>query len=264
MAYALISSIVYATTGVDLKTGKDSFPISDGFWFSNVTYKDVVYSAVKVGGDKVELFEMHPLHQCNIPTIRFTLGTVDVSVNPPPPPNPEPEPAPPSENAMATYSDLFTYEYISVFNVISKYTNVTLLRDFEGHVSGSIFDYVHMNLKNGKFDFNTRVTRSETIAAAKTLVEFKGVHTRFPDEEDEAHTYTFRVYDGRSLVKTISKDLFEKFKKAVTVPGAVFVHEPGHILVKTTNMEIETVFPVRDRKYIDYPNSHEKFARVNS
>lgn len=77
----------------------------------------------------------------------------------------------------AMYSDIFTYEYISVFNIISKYTNVTLLREFEGHMAGSKFDYVHLNLKNGKFEFytiNTRITRSE-VNAAKTLMEFTRV-----------------------------------------------------------------------------------------
>lgn len=93
-------------------------------------------------------------------------------------------------NAMATpqYSDLFTYEYISVFNIISKYTNVTLLKKFDEFEAGTAFDYAHLNLANGKFEFFVHkkniVTRSET-AAAKTLVEFKGKHTRFPDTDDK-------------------------------------------------------------------------------
>jgi hypothetical protein len=118
---------------------------------------------------------------------------------------------------MATnqYSDIFMYEYISVFNIISKYTNVTLLKDFDGHVSGSKFDYVHLNLKTGKFEFspvNTRVTRSETMAA-KTLVEFKGVHTRFTDDSTESDEDISNEVDTSPEMKTYTLKLYENKRK---------------------------------------------------
>jgi len=90
---------------------------------------------------------------------------------------------------MATiqYSDMFTYdEYTFLMNNYTAiYSNVTLLKDMCGKKADAKLDEIHLDTRTGKFTVPPRhSTRAVETAAAKTLVEFKGVHTRFTDDED--------------------------------------------------------------------------------
>ena len=96
---------------------------------------------------------------------------------------------------MATYSDLFTYESIAFFESYVVYSNVTLLKDLCRKKVGTAHEEIHLNTTNGKFTIprprskaralSTR-SKTEIETAAKTLVEFKGKHTRFPDDSTES------------------------------------------------------------------------------
>ena len=86
------------------------------------------------------------------------------------------------------YSDVFTY---GTFGGIHdwrsvSYRNVTLLKDICGKKTGATVDEIRLDTTTGKFTV-PRSTRSNTEleSAAKTLVEFKGVHTRFSEEPAE-------------------------------------------------------------------------------
>jgi hypothetical protein len=55
-----------------------------------------------------------------------------------------------------------------------------------GKKAGSKIEEIRLDTTNGKFTVpRRRSTRVDEIVAAKTLVEFKGKHTRFPDDDDE-------------------------------------------------------------------------------
>ena len=85
------------------------------------------------------------------------------------------------------FSDLFEYDsFVVVMNTITlEYTNVTLLKDMCKKKAGTHIDKLSMNPKTGKFSIiSTKVSVTEQ-EVAKTLVEFKGVHTRFEDDGDE-------------------------------------------------------------------------------
>jgi hypothetical protein len=91
---------------------------------------------------------------------------------------------------MATqYSDLFTYgTFVGIQDWRSVcYSNVVLLKDLCGKKAGATVDKIILDTTTGKFTV-PRSTRTSTAmeTAAKTLVEFKGVHTRFPDSDDES------------------------------------------------------------------------------
>lgn len=93
---------------------------------------------------------------------------------------------------MATtqqYSDLFTYgEFIGIRDWCTvSYKNVTLMKDMCGKKVGAKLDEIHLDTRTGKFTVPRRhSTRTVETEAAKTLVEFKGKHTRFPDSDDES------------------------------------------------------------------------------
>jgi hypothetical protein len=96
---------------------------------------------------------------------------------------------------MATmqYSDLFTYESLAFSKSDVVYSNVTLLKDICKKKAGTTHEEIHLNTTNGKFTvprpkapaaLSTR-SKTEIETAAKTLVEFKGKHTRFPDSDED-------------------------------------------------------------------------------
>jgi hypothetical protein len=88
--------------------------------------------------------------------------------------------------AAQTYSDLFTYDSFEFCGKVAvSYKNVTLLKDVCGKKVGSKIEEIRLDTTNGKFTVPRRKSiRLEETAAANTLVEFKGVHTRFPDTDE--------------------------------------------------------------------------------
>lgn len=88
------------------------------------------------------------------------------------------------------YSDMFTYgTFVGIHDWCTvSYKNVTLLKDLCGKKAGTTVDEIRLNMTNGKWTV-PRATRApvaeEETDAAKTLVEFKGVHTRFPEEDED-------------------------------------------------------------------------------
>jgi hypothetical protein len=84
------------------------------------------------------------------------------------------------------YSDLFTYESLAFSKSDVVYSNVTLLKDMCAKKANVTLDEIRLDTRTGKFTVPRRKsTRVEETTAAKTLVEFKGKHTRFPDSDDE-------------------------------------------------------------------------------
>lgn len=97
-------------------------------------------------------------------------------------------------NAMATpqYSDLFTYcIFVGIHDWCTvSYKNVTLLKDLCGKKAGTTLGEIRLNMTNGKWtvprgESSKGKPEEETETEAKTLVEFKGKHTRFQDSDDE-------------------------------------------------------------------------------
>lgn len=86
------------------------------------------------------------------------------------------------------YSDMFTYESRAFDGANVSYSNATLLKDLCGKKAGVTLDEIRLDTRTGKFTVprfkvSTRATTAMETAA-KTLVEFKGKHTRFTDAED--------------------------------------------------------------------------------
>ena len=83
------------------------------------------------------------------------------------------------------YSDLFTYETLAFDGANVSYSNVTLLKDICAKKAGVSVDEIRLNTRTGKFTVpRSKATARSTTAietAARTLVEFKGTHTRFED-----------------------------------------------------------------------------------
>lgn len=126
------------------------------------------------------------------------------------------------------YSDLFEYSSFAFLmnNSTLEYSNVTLLKDLCGKKAGTYIDKLVLNPANGNFTV-ARMRRANAVVAeaAKTLVEFKGVHTRFESESEtsekepspkrtrattkkkpKTNTTVFKVYRGRSIHKIVDKD----------------------------------------------------------
>lgn len=120
---------------------------------------------------------------------------------------------------MATnqYSDLFTYgtfDGIQDWRSVS-YQNVVLLKDLCGKKAGATIDKIILDTTTGKFTV-PRTTRASTAmeTAARTLVEFKGVHTRFPDDEDSGVPEDSDVpEDDEQVKKTYTLKLYENKRK---------------------------------------------------
>jgi len=123
------------------------------------------------------------------------------------------------------YSDLFTYQSFEVCGNTVSYVNATLLKELGGKKVGAEIAEIQLNVSTGKITVpRRRSARTDEIAAAKTLVEFKGVHTRFPDtdepvddEKDESSSRThpnnisgmigLRIYETkRKLLRVASRD----------------------------------------------------------
>jgi hypothetical protein len=94
---------------------------------------------------------------------------------------------------MATtnqYSDIFTYETLAFDGANVSYANVTLIKDICAKKAGAKLDEIRLDTRTGKFTvprpkapaLSTR-SKTEMETAAKTLVEFQGKHTRFPEED---------------------------------------------------------------------------------
>ncbi len=89
------------------------------------------------------------------------------------------------------YSDMFTYgTFVGIYDWCTvSYKNVTLLKDLCGKKAGTILGEIRLNMTNGKFTVprgeSSKGKPEEETIAAKTLVEFKGKHTRFPEEEED-------------------------------------------------------------------------------
>lgn len=135
------------------------------------------------------------------------------------------------------YSDLFTYQSFEVCGNTVSYVNATLLKELGGKKVGAEIAEIQLNVSTGKITVpRRRSARTDEIAAAKTLVEFKGVHTRFPDtepvddEKDESSSRThpnnisgmigLRIYENKrkllrlaSVEHLFARKIYEHFCK---------------------------------------------------
>ena len=133
------------------------------------------------------------------------------------------------------YSDLFTYQSFEVHGITISYVNATLLMDLCGKKTGSELAEIQLNITTGKFTVPRRHSkRTDEIAAANTLVEFKGVHTRFSDvepplekgESSKTGVVTLKLYEHkRKLFKydsSIKKYVISSVAKAT---DSTFIEE---------------------------------------
>lgn len=124
-----------------------------------------------------------------------------------------------TSNNMPTYATLFTYETLAVHGTDVVYSNVTLLSDLCGKKKDATVDEIRLDVRSGLFSF-PRASRSKETAAAKTLVEFKGTHTRFSDEENsdapDDQGVTWLGNDGFVLPSSVvTLKLYENKRKLV-------------------------------------------------
>ena len=147
---------------------------------------------------------------------------------------------------MATqYSDMFTYNTLAFDGANVCYSGVTLLKDMCAKKSGTKLDEIRLDTRTGKFTV-PRLTRAKTAmeTAAKTLVEFKGVHTRFEDkgtvfekgESSRSGTVTLKLYENkRKLFKPDSTIKAYVLKGILKATNGILVDESigtrGELLV---------------------------------
>lgn len=116
---------------------------------------------------------------------------------------------------MATYADMFEYASFTVVmnDCTIEYSDVTLLKDMCKKKAGTKLPKIVLNPKTGAFT----VPRAAPVTVKKAPVEFKGVHTRFEDEEHSSldkpkkkratkkEKTIFKVYKGRCIHKVDDK-----------------------------------------------------------
>lgn len=116
------------------------------------------------------------------------------------------------------YSDLFTYESLMFDGVHVSYTNVTLLKDMCAKKANVTLDEIRLDTCTGKFTVPRRKsTRVEETIAAKTLVEFKGKHTRFPDEDKDILFYSANPKEWTKKLEDKCAPPLDKTKAIVNI-----------------------------------------------
>lgn len=118
---------------------------------------------------------------------------------------------------------MFEYSSFAIMMNTSEieYSNVVLLKELCGKKAGTKINKIVFNPANGIFNIpaNVKITAPRP---KKPKVEFKGVHTRFEDEEvvppspvpekksqnkkEKTYTTVFKVYKGRCIHKVSEFD----------------------------------------------------------
>lgn len=158
---------------------------------------------------------------------------------------------------MATpqYSDLFTYgTFVGIHDWCTvSYKNVTLLKDLCGKKAGTTLGEIRLNMTNGKWTVprGESARAEETETAAKTLVEFKGVHTRFPEEEEDTSVPVDKGESSKTGVVTLK--LYEHKRKLFKpdsnikdyVIKYILSHVNGTLVEETTGPRGELLVTLR-------------------
>lgn len=169
-----------------------------------------------------------------------------------------------------TYADLFEYESFHVLmnNCTIEYMNVKLLKDMCGKKAGTEIDKIVLNPATGAFT----VPKTKNVAQSKKplVVEFKGVHTRFEDKDEdlvyipvEVKSSTFKFYEGRKRVGLMTFELFdeiEKFMRDIGKSDKIVITYDDEGLVRVAGVDLESRFDLKKRHKL--PSGKYSFARV--
>lgn len=170
-----------------------------------------------------------------------------------------------------TYADLFEYESFHVLmnNCTIEYMKVKLLKDMCGKKAGTELDKIVLNPKTGLFTIKKTVKLPPP--SKPSFVEFKGVHTRFEDSDEdlvyvpiEVKSSTFKFYEGRKKVTQIKDDLFEEFEKFIHDMGSgsrdKIVINHAYEFIRVSGVDLESLFDLKKRYKV--PSKKYSFVRV--
>lgn len=160
------------------------------------------------------------------------------------------------------YSDLFEYSTLNKSTL--EYLNVTLLKNMCGKKAGTYIDKIVLNPVNGKFTIPRKKShKSDTdtaVMAVKPPVEFKGVHTRFEDNEDTPldntkvlDSFAFKIYEGRKIHKVVKYDdayeeLIQSICEHVSINDIEIDIDSKNSLVNiSTSKNLHTYFDMKKR-----------------
>lgn len=158
-----------------------------------------------------------------------------------------------------TYADLFEYESFQVLCNI-EYMKVKLLKDMCGKKAGTEIDKIVLNPANGVFTI--KKTKKTVPVHKPSIVEFKGVHTRFEDKDEdtsldeelvyipiEVKSSTFKFYEGRKKVKVMKDDLFEEFEEFMRDTGKSdkIVINHASELIRVSGVDLDSIFDLNKR-----------------
>lgn len=170
--------------------------------------------------------------------------------------------------ASNTYCDMFTYgSFVIVMNTrMIEYSDVTLLKNMCGKKTGTKLDKIVLNPRNGSWSIP--VSAAAPSPKKYTFVEFKGVHTRFEDDEEEDLVYiprdvpssTFKMFQGRKRVKCFNTDFsaYEEFSKYIRELGCgskdTIVVNHSNDLIRVAGIYLDSYFEMNKRYKIPYEN----------
>lgn len=157
-----------------------------------------------------------------------------------------------------TYADLFEYESFQVLCKKIEYMKVKLLKDMCGKKAGTEIDKIVLNPANGVFTI--KKTKKTVPVHKPSIVEFKGVHTRFEDKDEsldedlvyvpiEVKSSTFKFYEGRKKVKLIKDDLFDEFEEFMRDTGKSdkIVINHASELIRVSGVDLDSIFDLKKR-----------------
>ena len=165
-----------------------------------------------------------------------------------------------------TYADIFQYKSF-VFNKSKiEYSVVTLLKELCGKKTGSKIEKIVLNPADGSWTI-PKSKAPPVPTPKKTFVEFKGVHTRFEDSDDEivytpntVESSTFKVFEGRKRVNRISSDsaFYEEFVKYINDLGSgsqdkIMVNNADNF-IRVAGVNLESYFELNKRYKLPFRN----------
>lgn len=169
-------------------------------------------------------------------------------------------------NMANTYADLFEYESFHVFCTV-EYMKVKLLKDMCGKKAGTEIDKIILNPANGAFTI-PKTKKKAVVPSKKPLgAEFKGVHTRFEDSDEDfvyipnkVKSSTFKFYEGRKKVRLMTYELFEEIEKFMNEMGRSVITYDDEGLVRVAGVDLEPLFDLKTRYTL--PSGKYSFVRV--
>lgn len=157
------------------------------------------------------------------------------------------------------YSDMFQYSSFVMNTFKIEYSGVTLLKDMCGKKAGDKIDKIVLDPSNGSFTVKS-YSKKIPVPKKPNMVEFKGVHTRFEDEDDDddleyipnvVESSTFKIFTGRNKVTRINDDMFDEFSNYIHELGCGskdnLVINCATDLIRVAGVNLESYFDLKKR-----------------